>query len=668
MTTEQKDPPFTQVVLETGWLLIAVLAPLWINLWGSQPFDPAKISLVRWLIWVMGAVWLGTLIGNRLSVNGKPITEHESPVTGHGSRITACRLPVTMPLLALALVAILSTVTAVNPGLSFWGSQERAYGLLTLLSYLLLALIVATGLHSLTQARMLLGTMVATAVPLLFLSALQAAGQDPFNLVTDARSPIYATLGRANFVGAYLALLLPLTLVLALSATNRLAQIGLVLLALGQLAFVGLTLARAAWLAAGMGLLVLGIGWAWPQLSQMGRRWLAIGTGLFLTGGGLLALRGLLLADTGSIAARRTIWQTTLTLIGERPFLGHGLDSLAIQFMRVFPPELVYYQGRQVFVDRAHNWLLDTAVTLGVLGLLATLWLWGMVFWLGWRALRRAQTEGERERRLLLLGCLAALAGHLTGNLFSFDVAPTAVASWLLLGVVVGLAGGQSYSVVRIGYSAPPMHYALRTMLTKWVAAMLIVAALVGGWWGNGRFLQADMAHQHSVQMAQRGNLAEALAASQQAVATWPQSPAYWQQLAQVQGAQSNLAAAAEAWEQVLTIRPQDPTLWTAKAQFYTGAVALGQLEALPQAEMAYSQAVAVAPNTARLYAAWGHLYLLVGEWETAVAHLERAVDLDATDPLAWSLLADVYTAQGEEALALAAWREAERWQVAGGK
>jgi O-antigen ligase len=668
MAAEQRNPSSTQVVLETGWLLLAMLAPLWINLWGSQPFDPAKISLVRWLIWLMGAVWLGTLIGNWLSVNGKPITDQQSLVTDHGSPITAYRLPVTMPLLALALVAILSTVTAVHPSLSFWGSQDRAYGLLTLLSYLLLALIVATRLHTLAQARLLLEVMVATAVPLLFLGSLQGIGHDPLQLVSDARSPIYATLGRANFVGAYLALLLPLTLVLALSATKRLAQISLVLLALAQLAFIGLTLARAAWLAAGMGLLVLLIGWAWPRLSSVGRRWLAAGTGLLLTGGGLLALRGLLLADAGSVAARRVIWRATLTLVGERPFLGHGLDSLAIQFLRVFPPELVYYQGRQVFVDRAHNWLLDTAVTLGVLGLLATLWLWGIVFWLGWRALRRAQTEGKQERRLLLLGCLAALAGHLTGNLFSFDVAPTAVTSWLLLGVVIAVANEQPYSVLRIASATPPTHYAIRNRLTKWLTAILIVAALVIGWWGNGRFLQADIAHQRSIRAVQQGNLAEALDAAQQAVASWPQSPVYWQQLAQVHGAQAELTAATEAWQQALNRHPQDPALWTAKAQFYSSAVYQGQLEALPQADMAYAQAAALAPHTARLYVAWGELYWLVGEWETAVIHLERAVDLDTTDPLAWRLLAETYAAQGRPNLASAAQREAERWQAAGGK
>ncbi|MFO7536490.1 MAG: O-antigen ligase family protein [Chloroflexota bacterium] len=646
---------FPQVVLEIGWLLIAALIPLWINLWGSQPFDPAKISLFRWLVWLMGAVWLGTILGNRLSVNGKPFAANRSPLTGN-------RLPVTMPLLALTLVAVLSTITAVNPGLSFLGSQERAYGLLTLLSYLLLALIVATRLHTSGQARLLLGTMVVTAVPLLLLGGLQAAGQDPLNLVTDARSPIYATLGRANFVGAYLAMLLPLTLALALSTSNRFAQTGLVLLALGQLALIGLTLARAAWLAAGVGLLVLLLGWAWSRLSQASRHRLVAGLGLFLTSSGLLALRGLLLADAGSIAARRTIWQATLSLIGERPFLGHGLDSLASQFLRVFPPQLVYYQGRQVFVDRAHNWLLDTAVTIGLLGLLVTVWLWLVVFWWGWQALRQAQKRGDRGRWLLLLGCLAALASNLTGNLFSFDVAPTAVASWLLLGVVAALGQEQSYCIVRSAYSPTATQYAIPTTLTKWVAALLIVAALAMGWWGNGRFLTADIAQQRSIQAARQGNLTEALTAAQQAVTHWPQEPAYWQQLAQVYGAQGERMAAHEAWQQALTLRPNDPTIWTAKGQFYTDAVRQGWPDAWPQAEAAYAQAAALSPNTARIYVAWGRLALLVGRWETAVVHLERAVDLDTTDALAWTFLAEAYDAQGQADLAAAAWREAERW------
>lgn len=635
-------PALRYTFLEIGWLLVAVLTPLWINLWGSQPFDPAKINLLRWLVWLMGAVWIG--------VQPRLTKVHRHTVSGAEETIPRTLL---LPLMALGGTAVLTTVTATNPALALWGSYPRAYGLLTLLSYLLLALVVADCLRTMVQAKLLLGTMAATTLPIIFLGVLQWSGHDPLQLITDARSPVYATLGRSNFVGAYLALLLPLTVALALGATRRHVRVGLALLALGQLLLIGLTLARAAWLGAGAGLLLLLVGCGWPRLSHSGRKWTAGLVGLLFAGGALLAARAVLLADAGSIAARRTIWQATMTLIGERPLLGVGLDNLSVNFMRVYPPELVYYQGRQVIVDRAHNWLLDTAVTMGTLGLFVTLWLWVTFFGWGWRAAQHAQAAGKRQRSLLLLGSLAALAGNLAGNLFSFDTASTAAGSWLLFAVVISLGRGTISGRQHMPGS-------------RWrvgVVGAAIAVALMVGWWANGRFLLADAAQQRSIRVAQQGNLEQALSAALRAVTCWPQEPVYWQQLAQVYGTQGNLALASDAWQQALALRPRDPALWGAKGAFYAHAVQRGDRDAFFAARAAYDRAIALAPNIARFHTAQGQLYLLIEEWETAVDHLERAVALDATDSVAWRLLANAYHAQGKSSQALAAQQEARRWE-----
>ena len=50
-----------------------------------------------------------------------------------------------------------------------------------------------------------------------------------------------------------------------------------------------------------------------------------------------------------------------LPLLAQRPLLGYGPDTLELVFPAVYPPELVYYQGRGILVDRAHNLLLDWA-------------------------------------------------------------------------------------------------------------------------------------------------------------------------------------------------------------------------------------------------------------------------------------------------------------------
>jgi O-antigen ligase/Tfp pilus assembly protein PilF len=587
---------------------------------------------------MLGAVWLGDWL------------LHPRPF-----RAELPSLPFLLPLWALATAALFGSLGAADLRLAVWGSLARASGLLTLLTYLLLALLVAARLRTLEQARRLLTFCAATSVPIMLLGGLQVAGLDPLRLTTDARSPIYATLGRANFVGAYLALLLPLTLVLALSSPRRQSQIAWLAVALGQGLFIGLVQARAAWLAAGSGLLILLAALVWPHQARRARWATAGSAAALLATGALLAARAVALADAGSIAARRVIWQTTLALIGERPLLGYGLDNLALQFSRHFPPQLVYYQGRQVVVDRAHNWLLDTAVTLGLLGLLATIAFWLVIFWLGWRAARELRARGNQDQSLLLVGCLAALAANLTGNLFSFDVAATAVTSWLLVAVVMRLSQPADDAVAPS--RAKPALWRLP------LAASLLLAALGAGWWGSGRFLVADMNLQRSRQLAAQQNWPAAVQAAQRAVHFWPQEPATWQQLAHLQGAQGELGNAAASWQGALTVRPGDPAIWADFAQFHLNLARQGVSNSLALAGQALAQAVELAPNIARLYVLWGEQALLGGQVDVANARFEQAAALDATDPLAWAWLAEAYAASGDMDRAEAARQEAVRWR-----
>jgi len=45
-------------LLETGWLLIAILVPLVVNLRGRQPFKLTKTALLRTLVWLLAGLWL----------------------------------------------------------------------------------------------------------------------------------------------------------------------------------------------------------------------------------------------------------------------------------------------------------------------------------------------------------------------------------------------------------------------------------------------------------------------------------------------------------------------------------------------------------------------------------------------------------------------------------
>ncbi len=624
-TTEIKTPSAFNTILEIGWLVIAVIIPLWVNFGAQRPFDPPKVFLFRTLSWFLTSL----------------VCAHYLLVPGR-IRLHWRHRPLALPVVFLAGVLLVAALTAVDPQLSWWGSYERGQGSLTQLSYLLLFWLVATHLRSLAQAWHLLTAFVLTALPLTLLGIAQAFGWQPLPLLTDARSPVYATLGRANFLAAYLVILLPLTLALGLQLRRRWQQIPIAILLLAEVTVIGLTLVRAAWLAAvvSIGLFVL-LWWgtSWPK-----RRWLGLGLGLTAVSGPLFIL--LNVAQSGSLAARFTIWRATLRLIAERPFFGHGPDSLSLIFPRIYPPELVYYQGRDFFVDRAHNLLLDWAVTIGLIGVLAHLLFWSGVLWLVWRTSRQTAAP---QHRLLLIATLCALAGNLTNTLTSFDVTTTSVAVWLLMGMGVALS--------QPAVSAAPVASPSRL---RWGLAGLVLAVGVSAmWWGNGRPFLADRAAYRANQQANAGNLGAAILEAQKAVHFAPYEPTYHNDLARLYWHQADYERAEAALLRARDLRPAAYGRWLALAEFYAAAAVELGMDTGALAAAAYEQAVHLAPNHSHIYTAWGQFAWVTGERESAVSHWQQAVDLDATNGPAHAYLAQGYWLAGEADEAIASLTQA---------
>jgi len=145
--------------VEVGWLLIALLIPLAVNLWAQQPFEPSKAALLRTIVWAMAGLWLAGGLLERRNL---------------WREVTA--QPLCWPATAVVLVQTLAALLSVERSLSVWGSYERSQGWLTLLSYYLLFLLVAARLRTPGQAEHLAQAMVVTAVPLVALGAAQALG------------------------------------------------------------------------------------------------------------------------------------------------------------------------------------------------------------------------------------------------------------------------------------------------------------------------------------------------------------------------------------------------------------------------------------------------------------------------------------------------------------
>jgi O-antigen ligase/Tfp pilus assembly protein PilF len=584
---------------EAGWLAAAVLIPLAVNPLGSNAFVPLRVALLR-------TITFGLVLAWALRVLALP----------KASRATARANPLLAPALCLIAVEAAATAFAVNPAFSLWGSLERGQGLLTLICYPLLGLIVASEMTTLRQARRLLLGMQLAAVPVLLISAAQLAGWDA-GMVTDARSPIFSTLGRSNFLAAYLVMLIPLTLVQSAAAEGR-RRAGWVLLLAGEAVVLVLTRVRAGWLAALVGIaVVLGL-WFRRDLASWWRRpalRLAI-----VTSGATAVAAGIAMARVGgSGAARLAIWQGCLRLVFERPFLGYGPDALLLVFPRVYPPELVYHQGREFLVDRAHSFVLDWSATIGVLGLVA----WFAVLW--------------------------TVALHVAGNLISFDVTTTSTLTWLLLGTVIALS---------VRHDAAPAAATPSDAPGTWqrpVALVLGIGLGIAILLFNLRPVVADV-WMHRAHRLAESDPAAAVHAAVRAVQWWPREAQHFLGLAAISERSArhdtdtgevDLRPTQLALQRAIALQPQRFDLWLELGRLYARWPGQPNPEVSQRADAAFRQAVQRAPNHAVAYASWGELLLDQGNLPGGLDLFRKAVDLDATDVVAWTHLGEVQLALG---------------------
>jgi Flp pilus assembly protein TadD len=179
------------------------------------------------------------------------------------------------------------------------------------------------------------------------------------------------------------------------------------------------------------------------------------------------------------------------------------------------------------------------------------------------------------------------------------------------------------------------------------------------------RPLAADAAYWKSQQDADP--LQQRVSAGRQAVELWPLEPQYRLGLAWVLVRGGEFAAAEAQLAVADGLSPDDPKVWAAWGELYA---LWGELEPLryAQAETAYRQALALAPNVATYHTALGLVLAHQGLLEEGAAELERAVDLDATDGISYGHLADLYQALGRDTEAVWARRQAERWSEVGGE
>jgi len=552
------------------------------------------------------------------------------------------RQPLVVEVLALTSMLSASTLLSIDPGLSFWGSYDRQFGLLTWLALVGLFLTASLVFDKAKRRQMLSKVLIWGSMPVIIYAIIQGLGADPFSWDSNGASAVLGTMGRSNFLGSYLILVIPLTVVDLMSAERQPAK---VLLLAGQIAVLGLTRARAAWLGLMAAAIVFGLLWLVVNgRKDLARRLIFAGLLLviFFVALGLTVGLPSSLFDGGSTAARLTIWQAILPLLRSRPLLGFGPDTIQLPFQNVFPPELVYYQGRHLVVDRAHNIWLDIGVTSGLLGLAAYVFILlraGRILW------GKLHKRSIGHRPIVHIAIIAALFGHLTELQFGFETIGTAILFWLLLAAGVSRANPGIEQTNAIDNTSRKMQI-IRLPVALVLGLVLIAVAV--------QPLLADRAYW--LGLKSNPYSLEALNHFEEATQSWSVEPKYHLALGQSYWLNGRPLAATAEVETAVEQHPSDAQVWAAAGDLYARWAA-DEPEQRVRALAAYRQAVNLAPNIAAYHTALGLVLAESGQLSNGIHEIEMATALDATDFVAYRHLTRLYDANDQKDQA--AWAEA---------
>jgi O-antigen ligase len=373
-----------------------------------------------------------------------------------------------------------------------------------------------------------------------------------------------STVGNRNFLGAYLAA----SVLIGVGLCNYRAAFGCALLMVA-LVFTG---SRGAWLA----LAVVGSVW-FVFSTTRGRIWKALAV---VIAGAALALFGrAYISQQLRGDVRPLIWRGTMAMSRIRPVLGHGLATFAINYPKFRPPDYFLLAKAANLTDHAHNELLETLAEQGIVGLVATVWLWVAVLRLGLRRLRETS-----EHRRLLAGLLAATGLFMLHGMVDVDLRypPNQTLFWLLFGVVASGSPGDQQARLTLH----------NEFASRVLAGACVVAAVVVAWYSVAQPIRAD----------------------------------FWERRARIEKERGELVAASDAAERALEIQP----LRLGTRYFLAGVLA--QMPTPDARARAIDEAQRIeefAPDYADITFNLGQLFAADRQSGEALEYLQRAVQLN---------------------------------------
>lgn len=354
---------------------------------------------------------------------------------GHFTRPSAMNLPAIL----LVVMAIIGYLVSVDRQLS----EPKLWGIIL---QVVLFFSVLNGLHGRGDVRWLVAGIVALTAATAALSLIgtqwdvvrlfqlpEIYGRLPQLLggVPDSGLSPGQEFFHPREVGATMGMLLPFVTAVMLFGRPRWLRLA----AVATLILGGIVLLLSQALMGWAGLMV-----GWVVIIIWWRRWLI--APLLLAGIALTVL--LVVAATNwsttllaldnpiglGVVLRLDMWSRSLAMIADMPYTGIGINTFPLIQTHFY---IGYLLGPE---PHAHNLLLQTAIDLGVTGLMISIWLAAAFYITAWQTASRLE---DRRVTALAAGAVASVTSYVTGG--TLDVMTLGAKPVAALFIFLGLIG-----------------------------------------------------------------------------------------------------------------------------------------------------------------------------------------------------------------------------------
>lgn len=320
----------------------------------------------------------------------------------------------------------------------------------------------------------------------------------------------------------------------------------------------------------------------------------------------------------GSAAVRLDLWQNGFKSFIKKPLLGYGLENQTEAYVTHYKVDDALSAKPNTYSDRAHNLILDTLLTGGIIGLLAFIY---FIYWVFTNLITALKDEKYRNLAIFLIWSLTV---YLVSLLFNFSVTVTNIYFWFIVALSFVLTGKSLFTVNTESKNSD----LAQIILIIGVAILFLYGSLV-----EIKRLEADYYFSESISNTSKSEYFMALVFKDYLDRTHPDQAAlnyYNQELAlhflerlpSINNRPSNLVVINYLVETEKTLSNKS------FENKFVKAFILGFIGKRYDSEVMFNGLVTLSPQLPKLYLAWGDVRLFNHDYKNAIINFEKASSL----------------------------------------